>query len=94
LIRVEHYFEINEDDTYSHPVTFDLQKIFETQGIIRDIVEMTLGANLPLNDMNRLVWTTIDQQSSTMNVPKEISMKDLNIVVNPMQIRTFRVTVV
>ena len=23
LIRVEHFLELNEDDTYSHPVTFD-----------------------------------------------------------------------
>ena len=108
LIRVEHYFELNEDDTYSGAVTFDLQKIFDTQGTVTSITEMTLGGNLPLNDMNRLVWTTVDQQSSKNNARskililiclkvcltclEEISVEDLNIVLKPMEIRTFRVT--
>jgi len=69
LIRVEHYFEKNEDDTYSHPVIVDLQTIFETQGIINDIVELTLGGNLELHNLNRLEWTTNDQQSSKMDIP-------------------------
>jgi lysosomal alpha-mannosidase len=72
LIRVEHYFELNEDDTYSGAVTFDLQKIFDTQGTVTSITEMTLGGNLPLNDMNRLVWTTINQQSSKNNARSKI----------------------
>ncbi len=69
LIRLEHYFELNEDVTYSHPVTFDLQTIFQTQGIVTDIVELTLGGNLPLVDMKRLQWTTTDYQSTKMRVP-------------------------
>ena len=39
-------FELNEDDTYSHPVTFDLQSIFRSIGTISTTVELTLGANL------------------------------------------------
>jgi lysosomal alpha-mannosidase len=69
LIRVEHYFELNEDETYSHPVTFDLQKVFETQGMVSDIVELTLGGNLVLNDMKRLQWSTKNYESSKMDVP-------------------------
>ena len=69
LIRVEHYFEMNDDETYSQPVIVDLQKIFNTQGLISDIEELTLGANLALTDLKRLEWTTIDQQSSKMKTP-------------------------
>ncbi|CAF0769192.1 unnamed protein product [Adineta ricciae] len=92
LIRVEHYFEVNEDDTYSNAVTFDLQQLFQTQGTITDIVELTLAGNLALADMERLEWITKEGESSKMRKPKKISIKDVNIVLNPMQIRTFRVT--
>ncbi|CAF3582661.1 unnamed protein product [Rotaria sp. Silwood1] len=64
LIRVEHYFELNEDDTFSKPVQIDLQNLFNSLGKIIDILELTLGANLPLNDMKRLVWRTINNESS------------------------------
>jgi hypothetical protein len=60
---------LNEDETYSHPVTFDLQKVFETQGMVSDIVELTLGGNLVLNDMKRLQWSTKNYESSKMDVP-------------------------
>jgi lysosomal alpha-mannosidase len=71
LVRVENYFEVKEDDTYSRPVTVDLQKLFETQGIISDIVELALGANLALADMKRLEWLTVDRESSKMDVPSK-----------------------
>lgn len=112
LIRVEHYFELNEDETYSAPFIFDLQKLFQTQGIITDIVELTLAGNLPLNEMQRLEWTTTDGESSKVKAPREfcllaylrqtsslcvcvgkMSVKDVNVAINPMEIRTFRVTV-
>ena len=32
LIRLEHYFELNEDKIYSQPVTVDLQSIFKSIG--------------------------------------------------------------
>jgi lysosomal alpha-mannosidase len=68
LIRVEHYFELFEDDTYSHPVTFDLQTLFKSQGTISEMVELTLGANLALADMKRLDWLTGSKESSHVNV--------------------------
>jgi hypothetical protein len=58
---------LNEDETYSHPVTFDLQKVFETQGMVSDIVELTLGGNLALADMKRLQWSTDDKTASSGN---------------------------
>jgi hypothetical protein len=63
-VRVEHYFQINEDDTYSKPVEIDLQMLFKVLGKISDVVELGLAANIPLNEMTRLVWNTNDNQSS------------------------------
>ena len=34
---------------------------------------MTLGANLPLADMNRLDWLTSDKQSTHFTVPGSLS---------------------
>ena len=69
LIRLEHYFELNEDDTYSKAVTLDLQSIFQSIGTISSTVELTLAANLPLADLQRLNWMTDDGQLNPMNTP-------------------------
>jgi lysosomal alpha-mannosidase len=69
LIRVEHYFELNEDDTYSHPVTINLQSIFKSIGTINNTVELTLAANFPLSELQRLNWKTTDMESSYVTVP-------------------------
>jgi lysosomal alpha-mannosidase len=68
LIRLEHYFELDEDHTYSHPTTIDLQSIFKSIGTINNTLELTLSANLELSDMNRLHWLTDNEQFSQMNV--------------------------
>jgi lysosomal alpha-mannosidase len=98
LIRIEHFFEQNEDATFSKPVQVDLQKLFNSQGKIIDLIELTLGANLLLTDMNRLNWTTTDNESSHWNgISKSLlertSLKDTTITLDPMQIKTFQVTV-
>ncbi len=72
LIRIEHYFELNEDATYSQPITFDLQSIFKTIGTISDSVELTLSANLPLANLQRLNWTTTDGESSELSIPSNV----------------------
>jgi len=68
LVRVENYFELFEDDTYSYPVTIDLQSIFKSIGTINNTVELTLGANLPLANLQRLNWITDDNESSYVPV--------------------------
>ena len=55
LVRVEHYFQSNEDATFSKPVQFDLQILFNSLEKITDLLELILSANLPLNQLNRLV---------------------------------------
>ena len=64
LVRVEHYFELNEDVSYSQPVTFDLQTLFVTIGTISEMTELILSANLPVSDLHRLNWMTKDHESS------------------------------
>lgn len=94
LVRVEHYFELNEDATYSKPVTVDLQTLFQSIGTITNMVEMTLGANLELSNLKRLDWSAADGRSlHDVNNEESIQLKDTNVSLNPMQIRTFRVTV-
>jgi hypothetical protein len=64
-----------EDDTYSQPVTFNLQSIFQSIGTVTNLVELTLGANLPLADLQRLNWLTGDEESSQMNVPSKFFIR-------------------
>ena len=73
LIRVEHYFELFEDDTYSQPVKIDLQLLFKQQGTISDVLELTLGANLALSELKRLEWLTSSAESSHTEIPRKWS---------------------
>ncbi|CAF4058122.1 unnamed protein product [Rotaria sp. Silwood2] len=91
VVRVEHFFERNEDAIYSQPVTFDLQSLFNSLGTIKDLLELTLGANFSLNDLHRLVWRTSEGETSN-NTSKQSPLTGTMIALNPMQIRTFQVT--
>jgi lysosomal alpha-mannosidase len=73
LVRVEHYFELNEDQIYSQPVTFDLQTLFKSIGTISEMIELILTANLPLSDLHRLDWMTKDKQSSHVDTFRKLN---------------------
>ena len=64
LVRVEHYFELNEDEIYSQPATIDLQALFTSVGTIAEMIELVLNANVPLSKLHRLEWMTKDGESS------------------------------
>jgi lysosomal alpha-mannosidase len=72
LVRVEHFFELEEDQTYSKPVTVDLQSIFKSIGTISNMVELTLTANLELAKLERLNWRTSEGETSAMNGPSKL----------------------
>ena len=59
---------------------------------ISEITEMALGGNLALSDMKRLQWTTENGETSNIDVIEKASVSNTTITLNPMQIRTFRVT--
>ena len=67
LVRVENYFALYEDDTYSHAATIDLQSLFINIGNITNTVELTLAANYELASLQRLIWITDEGESSTDN---------------------------
>ena len=110
LVRVEHYFELQEDAIYSLPIQIDLQQLLYSLGRINDFTELILTANMPLIELKRLNWTTNQQESSYWNTLSQFcfihshfhnpysyflgqsSTKDTKITLNPMQIRTFQVT--
>ncbi|CAF4705994.1 unnamed protein product [Rotaria sp. Silwood1] len=91
LVRVEHFFELNEDAVYSQPTTFDLQSLFNSLGSIKELLELTLGANMQLADVHRLVWVTTEGEVSN-STSKQSSLTGTMVTLNPMQIRTFQVT--
>ncbi len=57
LLRLEHFYEINEDSDYSTPTDISLRNLFTTFRIIH-VKEMTLSANQELwkSERNRLKW--------------------------------------
>jgi len=73
LVRVEHYFELNEDEVYSQPVTIDLQTLFKSIGSISEMIELILSANLPLSELHRLDWMTKDQKSSHVDMFRKLN---------------------
>jgi lysosomal alpha-mannosidase len=73
LVRVEHYFELNEDEIYSQPVTIDLQTLFKSIGTIAETVELILTANLPLSQLHRLDWMTKDHESSHVDTFRKLN---------------------
>ena len=72
LVRVEHYFELNEDEFYSKPATIDLQALFKSIGSINEMTELVLAANLPLSELHRLEWMAKDQESSYIDMFREL----------------------
>lgn len=64
LVRVEHYFEAHEDPVYSQPIEVDLQQLLQSIGMIDNVMELILTANMPMSNLNRLNWTTTENESS------------------------------
>lgn len=71
LVRVEHFFELNEDTEYSKPITFDLQTLFKNVGTINNMTELILTANMPLSQLHRLDWITTNGESSHYDIPRK-----------------------
>ncbi|ESO84761.1 hypothetical protein LOTGIDRAFT_207233 [Lottia gigantea] len=97
LLRLEHMFEVDEDVDLSKPVNVTLQDLFTTFEIT-SATELTLGANLPLNQLERLKWMSEDSKTTPINESriKYEPLKlgdDLTVTLNPMQIRTFQIQI-
>ncbi|KAL3876582.1 hypothetical protein ACJMK2_034416 [Sinanodonta woodiana] len=106
LIRLEHIYENGEDPDLSKPAIVSLSNLF-VPFTIESVVELTLGANLQLSQLNRLKWNKAEEQEknsfkwhakhrvSPNHAAKDTVLKfeqdPLIITLNPMQIRTFQV---
>ncbi|XP_030835227.1 lysosomal alpha-mannosidase [Strongylocentrotus purpuratus] len=94
LLRLEHQFEIGDDKAFSKPVTVSLRDLFKPFGI-SDVEELSLSANQVLKSVDRLQWKIEGSSTTTPQAFKPIpaTAPDFNVTLNPMDIRTFNVTV-
>ncbi len=88
IVRIEHFFELNEDSLLSRPVTLDISKFLSIFNVV-GVEELALGANMPVEELNeRLKWNG-SPPVGERNVQK--NAQDFIYEFQPMQIRTFRV---
>ncbi|XP_071440327.1 lysosomal alpha-mannosidase-like isoform X1 [Hetaerina americana] len=96
LLRLEHFYEMNEDAILSKPVTLNLEKLlaFIQPTFIR---ETTLGANQWLENSKRMNWKS-ESNSVTEDTSGEENFLEQNengvfdptqVTLGPMDIRTF-----
>jgi len=89
ILRLHHLYAVGEDPILSAPATVNLNSMFNDLSPVY-VNEMTMTANLPLNELNRLNWQTTD--SDTAYTPKFVPMQaNGDITINPMDTRTFLV---
>ena len=94
LVRLEHLFEVGEHSTLSEPVIVSLFKLFGPLGsgigVTSWIRETTLGGNQWIEDSKRFDWKVQGQQPMTAQAAVEEKVADVDdILLNPMEIRTF-----
>jgi len=85
LFRVAHIYAINEDSVLSQPAQVDLSTLFGTFNV-NSATEMSLTANQPLSAVHRMTWNTA---SNNNHAAKYEPVRDFIITLNPLQIRTF-----
>ncbi|XP_017876463.1 lysosomal alpha-mannosidase isoform X1 [Ceratina calcarata] len=97
LLRLEHIFEVGETESLSAPVEVNIQDLF-ANFTIASIEETTLGANQWSKDMNRLIWKAetneVLREDKNPSPPVEIKDGGVNVLLQPMEIRTFIVKLV
>lgn len=96
LVRIEHFYEKDEDSALSLPVTVDLRDAFNSTFNIVGVEELALGANMRVEELNdRLRWNSDYELESELNqhtrkIFKQGKSNDFTFTFNPMEIRTFR----
>jgi lysosomal alpha-mannosidase len=97
LVRIEHFYEKDEDSELSKPVKVNLFDLFGKHFNVTNVQELAIGANMRVEELDeRLKWNSdafyLSKQSKK-NAKK--SMKeggsDFTYVLYPMEIRTFRI---
>ncbi|CAD1474134.1 unnamed protein product, partial [Heterotrigona itama] len=97
LLRLEHIFEVGETASLSKPVEVNIQDLFATFTVV-SIKETTLGGNQWIQDMNRLKWESetndVFQMEDNLSHSVEMEGSVINVLLKPMEIRTFIVEIV
>ena len=88
LLRLEHTYELSDNNELSKPVEVDLNGLFKTFKVL-DSVETTLTAHEILSNSKRLQWNS--HLLSAKNISKRAV--ETKVKLNPQQIRTFILTV-
>ncbi|KAK9731131.1 Glycosyl hydrolases family 38 C-terminal beta sandwich domain [Popillia japonica] len=89
LLRLEHIFSKDEDNVLSQPATLNIGNLFPLFNII-NIEEMSLAAHMPKIEIEKMTWNSFIPATPS----REVRSTDLNIDLEPMEIRTFIVEVV
>ena len=82
---------------FSKPTQIDLQSLFNRLGKINELVELTLAGNLPLHEMNRLVWKTNDNESSywkSTGINKEVYFVSIEMFFDILDSKVLESTIV
>lgn len=97
LLRLEHFFDKDEDEELSKPVRFSISDLFSAFEIT-DVREVILGANLDAGQLDRLEWKAERDNEVDWNdgcgggdetIRTEEESPTTVITLNPMQIRSF-----
>ncbi|XP_071953152.1 lysosomal alpha-mannosidase-like [Antedon mediterranea] len=94
LIRLEHQYEKDEDPDLSTNVTVSFKNLFVSFDVL-SVREVSLSANQFAEDATRLKWKVMDsdQMMPSNKKPIPVSPKTLNVLLSPMQIRSFLATI-
>lgn len=98
IVRIEHFYEKEEDRVLSQPVTINLQSFFSETFKFMGVEELALGANMRVEELNeRLDWysdSDLDnyllEKEREIKKKRKISSDPFTFTFNPMEIRTFR----
>lgn len=107
VLRLEHFFERNEDPELSLPASVSLKHIMQSLQLTR-VEELLLAANVPRTHVQRLKWTAEERKSSRRkrelvqrfekpqkkhgHQDRQDDLDEFTVVLEPMQIRTFLLT--
>ena len=92
IVRLEHFYEKDEDQVLSQPAVVDLLAVFGQAFNITNVQELALGANMKVEDLNqRLKWTAENDKVDKVKRKSKNFKNVFTFELNPMQIRTFRI---
>jgi len=93
LLRLEHFYQQKESQTLSKPVTVDLKDLF-VPFVVTQAVETTLTATNDVSYLKtRLQWKSNSDTNRFEPKRVELNDEDLTLTLNPIEIRTFIITV-